>query len=65
MLCLHLIIDSKYNMQIDQKKIFPIMGEWLDSHNSIKLDFSNQNAGFVKSLTYNQPRISMIMFLVF
>jgi len=44
MLCLHLIIDSKYNMQIDQKKIFPIMGEWLDSHNSIKLDFSNQNA---------------------
>lgn len=35
-------------MQIDQNTISPIMGEWLDSKNSIKLDFSNQNADLLK-----------------
>lgn len=35
-------------MQIDQKNIFPIMGEWLNQENSIQLDFSNQNADLLK-----------------
>ncbi|MGM0581919.1 MAG: peptidoglycan DD-metalloendopeptidase family protein, partial [Bacteroidota bacterium] len=35
-------------MQINQKIIFPIMGEWLDLENSIQLDFSNQNADLLK-----------------
>ncbi|WMN11132.1 peptidoglycan DD-metalloendopeptidase family protein [Marivirga salinae] len=35
-------------MQINQSNIFPIMGDWLVSENSIKLDFSNQNADLLK-----------------
>ncbi|RUA34712.1 MAG: peptidase M23 [Bacteroidetes bacterium] len=35
-------------MLIDQKEISPVMGEWLDSENSIQLDFSNKNADLLK-----------------
>jgi hypothetical protein len=35
-------------MQIDQSELFPLMGNWLQSENSIKLDFSNQNADLLK-----------------
>jgi len=35
-------------MQIEQKDIFPVMGDWLVPENSIKLDFSNKNADLLK-----------------
>lgn len=35
-------------MFLDQRNLFPIMGDWLDTENSIKLDFSNQNADLLK-----------------
>lgn len=35
-------------MQFDQSMIFPVMGEWLNTQNSVKLDFSNQNDDLIK-----------------
>jgi murein DD-endopeptidase MepM/ murein hydrolase activator NlpD len=35
-------------MKIESKFIFPIMGKWLNDHNSLLLDFSNQNADLQK-----------------
>jgi len=42
-------------MKIDQSNIFPVMGEWLKNENSMKLDFSNQNADLLKLDLHSTP----------
>ncbi len=42
-------------MKIDQSNIFPLMGEWLKNENSMKLDFSNQNADLLKLDLHSTP----------